>query len=155
MSRILLLLLFPSTSRGGSCLTRDDGARLSADGSALRRAEESARWSRGQRAGAELQKAVRAGEERTGGGQRVGAEGSARGRRAHRRRAARAATFPFYVPARALALDSRRLLAPFFLPNAPGASESSTGRRFNGPGDDILSTVVASMMLEDSARPDA
>jgi hypothetical protein len=136
------------------------------------------------------QKAARAGEEHTGGGQRAGAEGSARRRRAHGRRATRGSkrqrtwkkstreedstreqkvarvggvhgrkaargNFSFLRAPRALALDSCHLLPPFFLPNAYGASESSTGRRFNTPGDAILSTVMASTTLEDSARPDA
>jgi hypothetical protein len=119
----------------------------------------------GAEGSAREQKVARAGEERTGGGQRAGVEGSARGRRAHGKRTTRGRSareegsargnFSFLRAPRALALDSRRLLPPFFLPNASGASESSTGRRFNAPGDAILSTVMASTTLEDSARPDA
>jgi hypothetical protein len=74
MSRILLL--FPSVSRGGGCLTRDDDARLRAEGSAHGRAEGSAREQSEKRV-------VRAGAE----GSAEGAEGSAPDKSAQEKRA--------------------------------------------------------------------
>jgi hypothetical protein len=82
------------------------------------------------------QKAARAGEEHTGGGQREGAEGSARGRRAHGKRTTRGsrrqrareehtggrqrvATFRFYAPRARSRWIPAVCCRPFFFPTRP------------------------------------
>jgi hypothetical protein len=75
----------------------------------------------------------------------AGEEGSAREKRAR--------LFPFYMPARAHA-GFPRSLASIFLSNASRASKLAHGDASMDQGDAILSSLVASPMLEPSACPD-